>query len=1040
MSMKMKKLMALLAALCVLCCAMPMAMLTASAADVTLTESYDAAVNQWIEGLDTWNFFRHENWLVRYDYGFDAAVDYPANANKHSTNWYVMNFYTEANRTATNQYGIEIAVNQFGYVTAIEDGVGNMAIPEGGYVLSANGTKATTLRSRVANGYLAVGDYMYTDSSQVSYRALRVTDDDKLVNTTFTFPYTLVRGGSYANGITIGGEGVKTQSGDWETDVLVKITGEGADTTRYTGYVVKVGGNRIDVPAGYFAISLPGQILKDDGTNPLNAAQLFHEYAPIGTVINCGLNEVFFRYDADAAYRAACLLTGVTNEVVTDIYDYSATTMLNDAYDMFELVDIDRMQALYDNMQAITDTVAGMTDTAAIKPYMATLYQHYAELQKLEFEVRTVEMRATWLRPLPNDGVKRSAEELDAMITADVKRIKEQGYNMIFAETQYNSTVIFPVPETVGYNGLHFNQNPYLTAEFNEKLTEDYDMLQRLIDICEENDVELHIWWEVFYVGYKRTNGMTDSLFDYSVAKVIMDNPNAYKNWLNTAQNGDLYYGAATDGALQYFLNPANDGARTFLLNTFEYVWETYDAKSFQLDYIRYPHTSAAKCFGYDADTLAAFKAKYPNNKADLYSYAGFYDTDWVQFRADYVTSFVEEVRAKMAEVAPAMYLTSSPGADPEDSKKNLMQDVTYWLQNDLIDIIFPMAYGVNIPGNVTPGLVADNSEHFVCTGVSGSYLDNDVELRWMKEIRDAGADGAAAFVEIPDYADYVWSKPAITPTGNAARAARTYLADTVNTRADRMFTLGAIDADKLAEIKAATTKADEAIRFYGMKSDEALGAINELQTIANTLGTARAAMTKDVKYLLKIRNNARDDLAQAKDAQTSDATLSVNGTKVIDGGEGFSYVAATDTLYVTANGAQLSGDMSETVTLVLADGVDTIEFNDVTFTSDGVAIETSAALTIDLTGVSKLSGDALPNITYIGTGEIYNGETLVMCKGDVDGNALMDSTDLRYLLQYNVKAVDFTDEQVLIGDANGDGRVNTIDTRIFLDKAVNAI
>ncbi len=1035
MSMTIKKLVALMTALSVLCCAIPMVM-TASAAEVTLTEAYEEAthiVGDTVTGTDD---NRAANTLIRFTDSFDLR--------NSSASWlyeieWCKTLYDMygAGYTCTNAYGYEVAVNQYGYVTAVS-AEGNMKIPAGGFVLSGVDEYHTNLKNNVA-----VGDRLLLDANG-QYHVYKVTDDDKLLgeSITFSLPYTQVKGGSYAGGITIGGDGVTTPSGDWETDVLVKITGAGANASRYAGYVVKVGGNHIAVPEGYFAISLPGQIMNDNGTKPYNAAQLFHEFASVGTLVNCGDNEVFFRHDAAAAQRAAALLTG-TGDMV---YDYSASAMVNDAYDKFELVDIDRMQALYDNMQAITETVSGMTDMAALKPYMATLYQNYAELQKLEFEVRTVEMRATWMRPLPNDRKERTKEELDALLTDSIVSIKNQGYNMIFVETFYNSTTIFPVPETVGYAGISFKQNPYLVPAseggLNHNLTETYDMLQRFVEICEENDVEPHIWWEVFYVGYKRTNGLTDSLFEYSVAQTILDDLTTYNAWLNKASNGDLFYGAETDGALQYFLNPASTGARTFLMNTFEYVWKTYDIKSFQLDYIRYPHTNEAKCFGYDDDTLAAFKAAYPNNTADLYSYAGFYDEEWVQFRANFVTSFVEEIRAKMQEIAPAIYLTSSPGADPADSKKNLMQDVTYWLQNDLIDIIFPMAYGVNIPGNVTAGLVADNSEHFVCTGVSGSYLDNDVELRWAKEIRDAGADGLAAFGEIPDYADYVWSKPAVTPIGNAARAARTYLSDTVNARADLMLKLGAIDEDTLSEIKAATAAADKAIRFYGIKSEEALTAINALQAIADTLTTARAAMTKDIHYLLKIRNNARDDLAQASDAKTSKATLTVNGTKVIDGGQGFTYVAATETLYVTANGAVLSGDMPENVTLVLSADVDTIELSDVTFTSEDAAIEASSDLTIDLTGVSTLGGKTLANVncTYIGTGELYIDDTLVMCKGDVDGSEALDSNDLRAFLLHNVKAETFTEEQILVGDANGDGKVNTVDTRIFLAKMVETL
>ena len=147
-----------------------------------------------------------------------------------------------------------------------------------------------------------------------------------------------------------------------------------------------------------------------------------------------------------------------------------------------------------------------------------------------------------------------------------------------------------------------------------------------------------------------------------------------------------------------------------------------------------------------------------------------------------------------------------------------------------------------------------------------------------------------------------------------------------------------------------------------------------------------------------------------------------------------------TDTLYVTADGAVISGEAPENLTVVLADGVNDLEFDGVTFSASDMVMETETALTVYLSGVSRFDGDLPADITYIGTGEIYSGDTLVMCKGDVTGSGALESDDLRSLLKYNVRAEEFTDEQILVGDANGDGKVNTIDTRIFLDKIVNQV
>ncbi len=1047
--MKMNKLVALLAALCILCGALPV---MASAADITLTDSYEAhkyIVGDAITGV---NNNRGENTLIKFESGFDLR--------NSDASWlygyeWCKKLYDQYGKgyTCTNAYGYEVAVNQYGMVTEVS-AAGNMKIPEGGYVLSGFDAYHQNLKNNVA-----VGDYIILRDNV--YYVYRTTADSKFSGDGHSNTLNIPR--SSAMKITEGGKGVHTGTNEWNNDVLIKATGTGADgVANHAGYVVKFGGNNIEVPEGYFAISFAGQTMHDTGVYSYNGSYLFQQYAAPGTIVNLGSNEIYFRHDVDAAKRAALLMAGKTDATVTETYAYSANAIVSDALTNYELVDTDRMQELADNMAAISDAVQSMTTVEEMEPYMATLYQNYEELCVLEFEKRPVEMRAVWIRPLPNDGKERTVEELDKLLEDAILEQKALGYNQIFVEAFYNSCTIFPVPETAGHKGLYYSQNPYLVPTNmtcgsaglygkNSNLTEPYDMLQRFIDICRENGVEPHIWWEVFYVGYTRTDpNVKDALFEYSVAKQIIDSLNngesTYNNWINQAHTGSYYYGAETDGAHQYFLSPASDNVRTFLLNTFAHIFKTYDAESFQLDYIRYPHTTAEKCFGYDAGTLWKFEQSDlydPNKHTDAYlkTYEGFYDEAWVQFRANFVTTFIEQVREKIAEVNPSYYLTSSPGADPADSKKNLMQDVAYWLENDLIDILYPMAYGENVPGMVAPGLVANNPDHFVCVGASAGYNSDAYEQRWLKEVRDAGADGIASFGTIDSWKSYAWSEDAITPTGNATKAAMVYFNDVLLARAAQMLKLGDIDEAAYNTVKAAVEDAVFAIRVYGVESDEALEAINAVQAVADTFsGNVNAALTKDVHYILKIRENSHDVAKQTNKLTSSAATLTVNGNNVIDGGDGFSYVAATETLYVTANNAVISGDMPETITLVFADDVTEAEFNGVTFASSGAAIDAANDLTVYLSGVTKLSGDKLPYITYIGTGELYNGDTLVMCKGDVSGSGELDSDDLRSLLKYNVKAEDFTDEQILIGDANGDGKVNTIDTRIFLDKLVNQL
>jgi hypothetical protein len=83
-------------------------------------------VNGQQRAVDGINVYRSANFLVKYT---------PA----------------KGARTGTNAFGFEAAVVG-GKVTAIENGVGNMAIPSNGFVLSGHGTSATFLRTNAKVG------------------------------------------------------------------------------------------------------------------------------------------------------------------------------------------------------------------------------------------------------------------------------------------------------------------------------------------------------------------------------------------------------------------------------------------------------------------------------------------------------------------------------------------------------------------------------------------------------------------------------------------------------------------------------------------------------------------------------------------------------------------------------------------------------------------------------------------------------------------------------------------------------------------------
>jgi len=1051
--MKCKKLLAMLLCLGMLAGMIP-AMSFGAASAATLTSSYEPGTRGvQLPAVTATNFYRHAGFVVCYTDGFDANTDFAANASLYTPSWYSMNFYTEKNRSATNEWGTEIAVNEYGYVISktVSGEGGNMAIPAGGYVLSAvNGdgvTPATELASKVN-----VGDYIRVSGN--NYYVYKTTDDSKFTDASSAFKIKktqvleIVDGGS-----------TPTKATQWTSTVLCKGTGTGQDgIENHVGYLVKFGGKEITVPDGYFALVLSGSPLKDTGVPAYNAACLFEEFAAPGAVVNIGANDIFFRYDVAAAKRAARLMSGTTDSTVTTAYDYSANTMYTDAVNHYEIVDTARMKTLNDNMAAIADAVQSMTTIEEMEPYMATLYQNYAEMRTLELETKSVEMRAIWWRPLANDRVQRTKAELDAMVEESVSAFKAQGYNMVFLESFYNSCTIFPVDSSAGYKGLSFQQNPYLVPTsqggLNANLTEPYDMLQSWIDVCAKYDIECHVWWQVLYIGYERHNvSNSDDLSEYGIGPVIEadikqnGSSSKYYNWLNIGHDGSYVSGSVAKNLTRYWLNPGNEDVRQFLLNLLSYVCSNYDTDSFQLDYFRHPNDGIRE-FGYDSDTVAAFKAAYPAYKnTDLTASSNWKNADWVQFRANYITTLIGEMRTMLDEDFPAVSLTTSPQPDPASALKSDLQDVSAWLGNGYIDTIFPMAYGYHIPGYVTPTLVEQNESRFVCTGLSVSYDDEELETEWVRQIRNAGADGVATFGEtIPHYSESIWSNSAVTPTGNAARAARIYLNETVKERVVRMKSKGDINASKQTQINNAIDAADKAIRLYGIESSQALTAIQALNSLGLS-GNPKTVMANDVAYLIKIRNNSHDAAKEDRQLKvenevSTNSTLSIGGVNVAnDSDTAFVYTASTKTLFVKATARfwpTLSGSMTAPVTVVADDGVETLEFDNVTMTAENAALVENSGLAIELTGKNVIDG-SIGSVSYFGTGSLYNGATLVRMQGDVTGDNKLNTSDVKELIRHNVKVITLSDTKLALCDANGDEAINTIDTRMFLKATLEA-
>jgi uncharacterized lipoprotein YddW (UPF0748 family) len=284
--------------------------------------------------------------------------------------------------------------------------------------------------------------------------------------------------------------------------------------------------------------------------------------------------------------------------------------------------------------------------------YAFSAYDHSLTAYYGTFESRPREVRAVWFR---------LKERSPAELIATLDRLKEANFNVIFPETIYEGSVIYPPAE-----GSLFQQY----SEFRG-----WDPLRVMVEEGHKRGLEVHVWVHVFFVGF------TES----PLVK-------AHPDWLALNRKGS--YASSLEKGYHFFC-PANEEARKALLREYVRLIRTYSLDGFQLDYIRYPssepyaegycyctncRTKFFNLFGRDLATID------PEKDRELWQ-------KWSQIQEETITTFVREVRERFKQVRPTLKLSADIFGDLDSARKSKFQNWAQWAQEGLIDFVCPMAY-----------------------------------------------------------------------------------------------------------------------------------------------------------------------------------------------------------------------------------------------------------------------------------------------------------------------------------------------------------
>ena len=158
----------------------------------------------------------------------------------------------------------------------------------------------------------------------------------------------------------------------------------------------------------------------------------------------------------------------------------------------------------------------------------------------------------------------------------------------------------------------------------------------------------------------------------------------AHPEWLGVRRDG-----SKTDHGAHVGLSIGVAEVRQHKIKTFLQRLRDYNLDGIMLDYTRFFDRNC----GYHPSIVEAYKAKTGRDPMTIPND----DKDWRQFRADYVTQFVRELRAAVDRVAAErgrpVELIGCTNPDPDQCMEYAMQDWQAWVDGGLVDGMVTMIY-----------------------------------------------------------------------------------------------------------------------------------------------------------------------------------------------------------------------------------------------------------------------------------------------------------------------------------------------------------
>lgn len=262
------------------------------------------------------------------------------------------------------------------------------------------------------------------------------------------------------------------------------------------------------------------------------------------------------------------------------------------------------------------------------------------------------EIRGVWLTNVDSDVLFEAEKTSNA-----IALLAESNFNTVYPTVWNWGYTLYPSPVAEAFTGLSLDPTEGL---------QERDILAEIVKTGHEHQMSVIPWFEFGFMAPA----------DSELAK-------RHPQWLTQRQDGSTIWWEGNVHQ-RVWLNPLRPDVQEFMTDLIVEIVSNYDIDGIQLD----DHFGYPSELGYDEYTVQLYQAEHAGKLPPTDAK----DPDWVRWRADKITAYVETLFHKIKQHNPQAIVSVSP--NPQHfSLNSFLLDWHQWERKGLIEELIVQVY-----------------------------------------------------------------------------------------------------------------------------------------------------------------------------------------------------------------------------------------------------------------------------------------------------------------------------------------------------------